>query len=317
MAGWRRRATLLPQTAALFVTDARGVIVKSSLGRMIGRDIAQSGAFQEASAAASNADRLYIGRAAIGPVTDKWQLNLLRGLRDPDGRFAGTIGLIEPIDVLTGGFNLADLGPGSLVGVVGLADGRVRVTLGPVVAPPDISIARSGLFAAMQAAPEGVWTGRVVPQAIERIYGFRRIAPQGLDLAVGIARAQASRWAAKPVRAVILFAGGITALVLLIAATLLFELQMAARRERRLVRDGATLAAANADLQAARSGADAHTAQLAAVLAGMSDGVMMLDAELRVLTWNRQFVELAGIPADAGSRRPSDGAGPAGSGGGG
>ncbi|WP_161993670.1 PAS-domain containing protein [Muricoccus nepalensis] len=39
-------------------------------------------------------------------------------------------------------------------------------------------------------------------------------------------------------------------------------------------------------------------ARLAAVLAGMSDGVMMIDADLRLVEWNARFPDYTGIPAN-------------------
>ncbi|HET8996190.1 MAG TPA: PAS-domain containing protein [Acetobacteraceae bacterium] len=40
------------------------------------------------------------------------------------------------------------------------------------------------------------------------------------------------------------------------------------------------------------------TRQLEATLAGMSDGIMMVDAELRLLAWNDKFPQFTGVPAD-------------------
>jgi signal transduction histidine kinase len=60
-------------------------------------------------------------------------------------------------------------------------------------------------------------------------------------------------------------------------------------REDALNRQGAALTAA-----AGR--AETKAAQLEATLAGMSDGVMMVDAGLRLLQWNDLFPELSGVP---------------------
>src|ERR1700733_13737650 len=39
-------------------------------------------------------------------------------------------------------------------------------------------------------------------------------------------------------------------------------------------------------------------AVLAATLTGMSDGIIMVDGELRLMAWNQHFPELTGVPAD-------------------
>lgn len=82
----------------------------------------------------------------------------------------------------------------------------------------------------------------------------------------------------------------------LIAAALgsmlmLREARAARRREKELARDRATLSEAY-------QRAEAKNAQLQATLAGMSDGVMMLDADLRLVEWNDNFPEFTGVPRE-------------------
>ncbi|HSU05115.1 MAG TPA: PAS-domain containing protein, partial [Acetobacteraceae bacterium] len=296
VAEWRRRAALLASTSAVFRTDARGVVVESSLEHLVGRDIALTETFHEASAAKPDADRLFIGRAALGPITQEWQVSLLRPLRDTGQQFAGTIGIMDRIGLLTADFAIADLGPKSLAAVVGTDDGRVRAALGPASGLPDVSIADSGLFAALRQASSGIWCCLARPQGVARIYAFRNISAEPLSLVVGQERTQVLRSAGKPIRAAVHFALAITALVLLIALVLMIEFQWAVRRERRLGQDRAALARANAELWEARQSADRKATLLQSVIVGMSDGVLMLDSALRVTAWNQQFAELAGIP---------------------
>ena len=71
-------------------------------------------------------------------------------------------------------------------------------------------------------------------------------------------------------------------------AMLLREARAARQREHRLARDRAALTEAVAH-------AEAKSAQLQATLAGMSDGVMMLDADLRLVEWNDHFPEFTGL----------------------
>ncbi|HUN39831.1 MAG TPA: PAS-domain containing protein [Acetobacteraceae bacterium] len=49
-------------------------------------------------------------------------------------------------------------------------------------------------------------------------------------------------------------------------------------------------------LAADRAALAEKTAQLEAALSGMSDGIMMMDAELRLLAWNERFPDFAGVP---------------------
>ena len=41
-----------------------------------------------------------------------------------------------------------------------------------------------------------------------------------------------------------------------------------------------------------------HTAKMDAIVAGMPDGILVVDADLRVVEWNRHFPEFAGVPEE-------------------
>jgi signal transduction histidine kinase len=108
---------------------------------------------------------------------------------------------------------------------------------------------------------------------------------------VGIDKAEAMRSSTPWENGVVAFAGGVTAFVLLAAGLLLREDWAARRREETLTRDRAVLAAAEARAQA-------KAAQLEATLTGMTDGIMMVDADLRLVEWNARFPEFTGVPPE-------------------
>lgn len=58
------------------------------------------------------------------------------------------------------------------------------------------------------------------------------------------------------------------------------------------------LATANTQLELAKTRADAKTAQLEATLAGMTDGVAMVDARLCLVEWNPRFPLMCGVPSE-------------------
>ncbi len=55
---------------------------------------------------------------------------------------------------------------------------------------------------------------------------------------------------------------------------------------------------ANAREVAARELAEANAAQLAAILVGISDGVSVVDADMRLRQWNAHFTHYTGVPAE-------------------
>ena len=125
---------------------------------------------------------------------------------------------------------------------------------------------------------------------------FRRLSGQQLALLVGLDRADVLRAPRVLVVETRRFALAISVLIVLAALVVLGEIEAMRRRERRLARDRAALAAANAALAGAKREADAKTAQLEGLLAGLPVGVIMVDADLRLVAWNRQVADIAGIP---------------------
>jgi two-component system sensor histidine kinase/response regulator len=73
------------------------------------------------------------------------------------------------------------------------------------------------------------------------------------------------------------------------SAMLFRDARAARRRELQLAHDRIALTDAVAR-------AEAKSAQLQGTLAGMSDGVMMLDADLRLVEWNERFADFTGVP---------------------
>ncbi len=127
---------------------------------------------------------------------------------------------------------------------------------------------------------------------------LRHVPNQPLEVVVGVERDAALAAAAAWAQGAKFFAGGITALVLLMAALLLREARASRRRAEAIRTEHARLAASNAELESAKSRADAKTAQLEATLAGMTDGVAMVDADHCLMEWNDQFAEVSGVPAE-------------------
>lgn len=91
-------------------------------------------------------------------------------------------------------------------------------------------------------------------------------------------------------------ATAVSALILLLAWLLFFWGQRAQRQASGFAQERGLLATASEALLAARAQADAKAAQLEATVTGISDGVALLDRDLRLLEWNQHFPDLAGIP---------------------
>ncbi len=296
---WRKRTLVLPDLALhMFLTDAQGIIRSSTRPELIGLDVGGRDYFRAEAHAKHDDGSMFISPSTRGLVTNRWQMNMARRLDNPDGAFAGVIVISYDTSSLTRFFRKADLGENGLIALVGTEDGLLRALVGPAVAEPGLDISKSAMFAAMTATPSGRWIGPSALDGVKRIHAFRPVPNRqlGVVLAFDLQGGMPSSIAFS--NGALIFASGTTLFIIIIAAGVLREREMARQREAQLDRDRATLAAANSELAIARMRADAKTAQLEATLTGMSDGVSMFDPALRLVAWNALFAEFTGVPAD-------------------
>ena len=285
----------------VLLVDRNGAIRQASIPEAAGHSAAAHSAvrstiFSNLSRRGPDDNRLFIGPASIDSIQRLWHIDIARPIRNRDGSFAGAIVMDYRISALTDVFNQTNIGPDGLIALVGLTDGLVRAAVGPPTLDPEVSIRGSALFEALQQTPAGLWVGASATDSIRRIHGVQRIP--GRDLAVVVAlEERAAMYPARQWRMyALVFAGTITALMTLIAGGIVRAERQARRRDATMAEDQAVLAASNAQLLVARAQADAKAAQLEATLAGMTDGIAMVDAHMCLLEWNARFPEIAGIP---------------------
>ncbi len=284
----------------ILVVDQAGIVRQSTLPDAIGQNISNRDFFRKLVDTPAARDRLFVGPATIDDIVRQWHLDVARPLRRPDGSFAGAIVVDFRISALTNIFNQINIGGGGLVALIGLAngDGRVRAAIGPPTVDPEATIEGTALFRAMRRDAAGMWVGPSPMDSVLRIHAFRAVPGRDLAVVVGMEEQEAMLPATHWEFQAYLFAGGITFLLLVIAFMHVRSARDARRREAALAEDRANLAAANAQLEVARARADAKTEQLEATLAGMTDGIAMMDAHFCLVEWNARFPEIAGVPAD-------------------
>jgi signal transduction histidine kinase/DNA-binding NarL/FixJ family response regulator len=303
LAAWATQATLLSEiSGTLFLVDDEGIVRGASgpatAGLPTGFDISSTPMFRALLTQADTSDRMYISPATEGQLALGWHIDLAQRLRHPDGSFAGAIGITAPTSQFTGFFRDAHLQPDDMIALVGTGDDLLRVEVGSVPVVPDANLRGSAMLLAMQEMPDGEWIGPSAPDGIERIHAFRRVPDRDLAVVVAVERNAALAAVATWALGAEFFAGGITALVLLIAGLLLREIRARHQRAESQDKENSRLSASNAELEVAKAHGGAKTAQLEATLAGMTDGVAMVDPNHCLMEWNDLFPEISGVPPD-------------------
>jgi signal transduction histidine kinase len=261
----------------LFIADAQGIVRSSSRPAIIGTDVSNRDYFRYQASLNVDNGKMYVGELTQGQVTKLWQINLARRLDRPDRRFAGVIAASYDTNSITRFYREVDLGTRGLIAMVSVRDGEAWTVAGPDQASAVVRIADTPFFAAMRQSAEGSWDRASGLDDVDRMYAFATVPDYDLKVVVGIDRAEAMRASAEWETNALLFTGGITLLIVLLAVLLLRAQDASRRRHEALARERAILEA---------------------TLTGMSDGIMMVDGDLRLMAWNQRFPEFTGVPEE-------------------
>jgi signal transduction histidine kinase len=261
----------------LFVADAHGIVRSSTRPAILGTDITGRDYFRHEAELPADDGRMFLGELTLGQVTRLWQFNMARRLENRDGSFGGVMVASYDANALARFYRDVDRGMHGEIAVVSMRDGNAWSLASQDSAPIVTGIGNRPLFARMRRTDEGEWAGASGLDEVDRLYAFAAVPGYDLRAVVGTERATAMRAADVWARTALIFAGGVTLLLLLLALILLRTLETARRRNEELARERTILEAA---------------------LAGMSDGIMMVDAELQLLAWNQHFPEFTGVPAN-------------------
>ncbi len=239
------------------------------------------------SANPSTALRLQAGATAGHVIMQRSLIRL-------DGGFGGT--LVAVFDPWGGVHDVPnwDIGSDGLIALI-RPDGMMKFLLSVT---PDAELNETSVrdvLVAAQAADNGIWRGALLAHGPQLHVRFQRLRDIDHVLVIGVNEEQAMRPTLDRSSAVEIFAGVVTVLLGIGAALMMRQIGQAVQREDRLSADRTLIEQAYGELAMAKSNAEAKSAEIAATLAGMTDGVMMLDAELRLVNWNARFPERVGV----------------------
>lgn len=293
---WRDNLVLLNRISPdLFIADEHGTVRDGTVPESVGSDVGDQVYFRALAERIFDDGRMFVSPSTLGGQAREWHLDLARPLHHRDGSFAGTIVATLRIGAISNFYRLAHIGTHGAIAIVGLDDGRLRLGIGANPIDPGSNIADSDMFRAMKADPDGVWVGRTALDGVERVHGFHHVADRGLAVVVAMDRDEAlqptEQWTTIADR----FAAGITLLLVLFAAMAGRAIRAAQRQEAAVGQERAFLASATTELEATKARADARTKELEATFAGTSDGVAVVDGNMRLVEWNARFADIAGV----------------------
>jgi signal transduction histidine kinase len=261
----------------LFVADAQGTVRASSRSAIIGTDVNNRDYFRHEASLPADDGKMFVGGLTQGQITRQWEINLARRLDNPDGSFAGLIAASYDANAFRRFYREVNPDAHGLIAVISVPNGEAWTLAAPDQPPGVIDIAGARMFATMRQSTEGNWAGASGFDSTDRMFAFATVPDYGLKVVVGVDRAAAMGAAATWELTALLFTGGMTLLIILLAVLLLRMLDATRRRQEELAHERAILEA---------------------TLTGMSDGIMMVDGNLRLMAWNQHFPEFTGVPAE-------------------
>ncbi len=298
MTAWRKQMPALTDvTDDAFIADAQNIIrhdinapavglgIGSSVAGRFGPDIGKPDP-DEAALIEPNMQKLQ--------TRQQLSLMMLR-LDHPSGWMVGASYRIGALRQL---FAEANLGLQGMTALIDTLVGRVEAVVGPAAADRNYDIAGSAMYAAMRMRPDGTWIGASAPDGVERIHAFHPVRGHQLAVVVAVDEAEAMRPAtawAQNLRSLAL-AGTLVVLAAMgMALYAVWTVRAKRRLQQNLEREHILATNAQVELAEARARLGGSASQLRALFAGIDEGALALDAELRLAEWNQRFPVLFDI----------------------
>jgi diguanylate cyclase (GGDEF)-like protein len=214
----------------LFVYDARGEWVTSSLARMPALHNNSDREYFKYHRA--NRDQLVRINAPVRSRSDgSWIITLTRRVNLPDGSFGGVVLASVQVAYFENFYGTFDVGRNGTIGMT-MDDGSVVVRLPHDVVPRARSIAGTDVFKQMQARRRGALTYTSPIDGMTRISGFARVSGFPLQFLAGVSQVESmAAWRSSVRSRVVITVLGVS--ILLIAALWLdLQLRRTHRSER-------------------------------------------------------------------------------------
>ena len=303
---WKAQMPALTEvTDDVFIADEKRMVKQDILPQAVGQGIASayvSWPHGELEKLGDSAPRIGspLGAPEIQSTTDarRFIMYIVRPLARPPGWMIGASFRTAELGKL---YNSSWFGTNALAGIVDLKSGGLQSIVGPAARHPERSLAKSELFANMVRGPDGIWIGESPIDGVLRIHAFHRVPNRDMAVVVAATETEAMQSAT-------LFAAGArgvafaaTATTLMIAGVIgwtLYHLRANRRRQVILTRNETELARLHQDEERLTERAHLQSARLRALVENASDGIALVDPNLRLIRWNRRFEQGIGVPLE-------------------
>jgi PAS domain-containing protein len=283
-------------TDEVFVADNEYIIEqdtnKASVGLGLGANL---GDIDSPVTERNESEQLVIGPTSER-VPERQHVALLVMRLDHPGGWI--VGATYKTDALSRLYSEASLGLSGMAALINTHLGQIEVISGPAAANPNYDIAKTPMFEALNSRPDGTWVGASAPDGVERIHGFHRVPGRDLAVVVAVSTEQAMQpvetWAGWS-RALAL---GATLVILAAAGVVIagiWTFRTTRRLRQGLERERTMLDSTQLELSDTRSRLESRTSQVNAMFAGVGEGTVLLDPELRMTEWNQNFPSLFGV----------------------
>ena len=272
-----------------FLTDLTfQVSLIDKTGFMIGSNLAAAGTRLDLSDREhfqvhrdNQGDELFISKPVLGRESRKWSIQMTRKIIAPDGSFAGVVVVSLDPQYLSNFYDSVDLGRRGVVSLTG-TDGVIRARAAAGDTTTGQSMAGGTLIEAFTRASAGTFTAVSPIDHVARIYAYRGVRSYPLIVLVGVAEDELLANFDTNRRGYLMVTTALTVLLVFVSIMIMHQDQGFQR-----VRE---------DLRASEVRYAQKSTLLEAALENMSQGIMMIGADRRVLVCNRRAMLKLDLP---------------------
>ncbi|WP_374486357.1 ATP-binding protein [Zoogloea sp.] len=196
----------------LGVIDEHGMYILSNLPNHKTMDLSDREHFRVHKDRDTN--QLFISKPVLGRASGKWSIQMTRRINKPDGSFGGVVVISVDPYYFSDFYSGVELGRRSVVSLVG-RDGIVRARRVGDNNDVGQNIQGSPLMSVWDTAASGSYLSTSVADGVKRFYSYRALKEYPLAVAVGVDEDEALADFHERRRGYMIYAGGMTLVVLL------------------------------------------------------------------------------------------------------